>query len=140
MLHLAFYSSIQVSWLNIVMNRIQNVLAFSAVSLENLDASIPKCHVGCVHVRARVCVCVCVQNKHFVTILWCLCVATQHTPSDSVNEVCTVVNFKMSLLCWLLLWFSLKNICFVWLVYRVTLSHTFFAKRFYCLLIEILSE
>ena len=88
MLHLAFYSSIQVSWLNIVMNRIQNVLAFSAVSLENLDASIPKCHVVCVHVCAHVCVCVCVCAKQ-----------TQHTPSDSVNEVCTVVNFKMSLLC-----------------------------------------
>ena len=56
-----------------------------------------------------VCVCVCVQNKYFVTILWCFCVATQHTLSDWVNEVCTVVNFKMSLLCWLLFRFSLKS-------------------------------
>ena len=66
MLHLAFYSSIQVSWLNIVMNRIQNVLAFSSVSLENLDASISKCHVGCVYVHVCVCVCVCVCAKQIL--------------------------------------------------------------------------
>ena len=138
MLHLAFYSSIQVSWLNIVINIIQNVLAFSTVWKTWMPQFLNVMWAVCMCVC--VCVCVCEQNKCFVTILWCLCVATQHTPSDPVNKVCTVVNCKISLLCWLLLRFFLENICYVLLVYRITLAHAIFAKRFYCLLLEILSE
>ena len=140
MLHLAFYSSIQVSWLNIVINIIQNVLAFSTVWKIWMPQFLNIMWAVCMCVCACVCVCVCEQNKCFVTILWCLCVATQHTPSDPVNKVCTVVNCKISLLCWLLLRFFLENICYVLLVYRITLAHAIFAKRFYCLLLEILSE
>ena len=138
MLHLAFYSSIQVSWLNIVINIIQNVLAFSTVWKTWMPQFLNVMWAVCMCVCA--CVCVCEQNKCFVTILWCLCVATQHTPSDPVNKVCTVVNCKISLLCWLLLRFFSENICYVLLVYRITLAHAIFAKRFYCLLLEILSE
>ena len=138
MLHLAFYSSIQVSWLNIVINIIQNVLAFSTVWKIWMPQFLNVMWAVCMCMCARVCVCE--QNKCFATILWCLCVATQHTPSDPVNEVCTVVNCKISLLCWLLLRFFSENICYVLLVYRITLAHAIFAEKFYCLLLEILSE
>lgn len=48
LLHLALYLPIPVSQFNIMNNRIQNVLAFRAITFKNLDVLLLKCHMGCV--------------------------------------------------------------------------------------------
>lgn len=67
MLHLAFYSSIQVSWLNIVINIIQNVLAFSTVwktwMPQFLNVMWAVCMCVCACVCVHVCVCMCFQLR-----------------------------------------------------------------------------